>query len=154
MYVYKQSLALNNPQWLICHKTKPNHYLVDQFTCRWSLRVQGAPRCVEQFISWNLSSDWSAEYRDKYGIGTFLPSDQGSLLYRFADSRTIRYILTKIFLWMMRTQKLFKIFKNNICVCSLEDLIIFLIFKILFLFLLIYWIFCYKDLLKKSSRNY
>ena len=22
--MYKQYLALNNPQWLICHKTKPN----------------------------------------------------------------------------------------------------------------------------------
>ena len=24
MYMYKQYLALNNLQWLICHKTKPN----------------------------------------------------------------------------------------------------------------------------------
>ena len=23
--MYKENLALNNPQWLICHKTKPNH---------------------------------------------------------------------------------------------------------------------------------
>ena len=23
MYVYKEDLALNNLQWLICHKTKP-----------------------------------------------------------------------------------------------------------------------------------
>ena len=23
-YMCKQNLALNNPQWLICHKTKPN----------------------------------------------------------------------------------------------------------------------------------
>ena len=22
--MYKEDLALNNPQWLICHKTKPN----------------------------------------------------------------------------------------------------------------------------------
>ena len=25
MYMYKEDLALNNLQWLICHKTKPNH---------------------------------------------------------------------------------------------------------------------------------
>ena len=24
MYMYKQDLALNNQQWLICHKTKPS----------------------------------------------------------------------------------------------------------------------------------
>ena len=24
MYMYKEDLALNNLQWLICHKTKPN----------------------------------------------------------------------------------------------------------------------------------
>ena len=23
--MYKQDLALNNVQWLICHKTQPNH---------------------------------------------------------------------------------------------------------------------------------
>ena len=27
--MYKEDLALNNLQWLICHKTKPNHkYLI------------------------------------------------------------------------------------------------------------------------------
>ena len=25
MYVYKEDLALNYVQWLICHKTQPNH---------------------------------------------------------------------------------------------------------------------------------
>ena len=25
IYMYKEDLALNNLQWLICHKTKPNH---------------------------------------------------------------------------------------------------------------------------------
>ena len=25
IYMYKKDLALNNQQWLICHKTKPNH---------------------------------------------------------------------------------------------------------------------------------
>ena len=24
IYIYKEDLALNNQQWLICHKTKPN----------------------------------------------------------------------------------------------------------------------------------
>ena len=24
IYMYKEDLALNNPQWLICHKIKPN----------------------------------------------------------------------------------------------------------------------------------
>ena len=24
MYIYKQNLALNSLQWLICHKTQPN----------------------------------------------------------------------------------------------------------------------------------
>ena len=24
MYMYKEDLALNNPQWLICHKTQQN----------------------------------------------------------------------------------------------------------------------------------
>ena len=24
LYMYKEDLALNNLQWLICHKTKPN----------------------------------------------------------------------------------------------------------------------------------
>ena len=29
MYMYIKNLALNNLQWLICHKTKPNHiYLI------------------------------------------------------------------------------------------------------------------------------
>ena len=27
MYMYKEDLALNNLQWLICHKTKPNYFL-------------------------------------------------------------------------------------------------------------------------------
>ena len=27
IYMYKQDLALNNQQWLICHKTKPNKKL-------------------------------------------------------------------------------------------------------------------------------
>ena len=26
-YVYKEDLALNNLQWLICHKTQPNQIL-------------------------------------------------------------------------------------------------------------------------------
>ena len=25
IYMYKDDLALNNLQWLICHQTKPNH---------------------------------------------------------------------------------------------------------------------------------
>ena len=25
--MYKEDLALNNLQWLICHKTKPNHII-------------------------------------------------------------------------------------------------------------------------------
>ena len=25
MYMFKQDLVLNDLQWLICHKTKPNH---------------------------------------------------------------------------------------------------------------------------------
>ena len=25
MYMYKEELALNNLQWLICHKTQPNN---------------------------------------------------------------------------------------------------------------------------------
>ena len=29
IYTYKEDLALNNLQWLICHKTKPNQiYLI------------------------------------------------------------------------------------------------------------------------------
>ena len=27
IYMYKEELSLNNLQWLICHKTKPNQYL-------------------------------------------------------------------------------------------------------------------------------
>ena len=27
IYVYKKDLALNNLQWLICHKTKPNQII-------------------------------------------------------------------------------------------------------------------------------
>ena len=27
IYIYKEDLALNNPQWLICHKTQPNQIL-------------------------------------------------------------------------------------------------------------------------------
>ena len=27
MYMYKEDLALNNLQWLICHKTKPNQII-------------------------------------------------------------------------------------------------------------------------------
>ena len=29
IYMYKGDLALNNPQWLICHKTKPNQLYSD-----------------------------------------------------------------------------------------------------------------------------
>ena len=29
--MYKQDLALSNPQWLICHKTKPNQ--TQEYTC-------------------------------------------------------------------------------------------------------------------------
>ena len=29
IYIYKQDVALNNQQWLICHKTQPNQtYLI------------------------------------------------------------------------------------------------------------------------------
>ena len=28
VYIYKEDLALNNLQWLICHKTEPNIYLI------------------------------------------------------------------------------------------------------------------------------
>ena len=28
MYMYKRDVALNNLQWLICHKTKPNHLVL------------------------------------------------------------------------------------------------------------------------------
>ena len=31
MYMYKEGLALNNVQWLICHKTQPNQGLVSLF---------------------------------------------------------------------------------------------------------------------------
>ena len=27
MYMYKVDLALNNPQWLICHKTQPKQII-------------------------------------------------------------------------------------------------------------------------------
>ena len=27
IYIYKEDLALNNLQWLICHKTKPNQII-------------------------------------------------------------------------------------------------------------------------------
>ena len=27
IYMYKEDLALNNLQWLICHKTKPNQII-------------------------------------------------------------------------------------------------------------------------------
>ena len=30
IYTYKKDLALNNLQWLICHKTKPNQTRPDQ----------------------------------------------------------------------------------------------------------------------------
>ena len=29
IYMYKMDLALNNQQWLICHKTKPKWLLLD-----------------------------------------------------------------------------------------------------------------------------
>ena len=29
IYMYKEDLALNNLQWLICHKTKPNQKFID-----------------------------------------------------------------------------------------------------------------------------
>ena len=28
IYMYKEDLALNNRQWLICHKSKPNNYIL------------------------------------------------------------------------------------------------------------------------------
>ena len=31
MYMYKEDLALNNLQWLICHKTKPNLDITNNF---------------------------------------------------------------------------------------------------------------------------
>ena len=29
--MYKKDLALNDPQWLICHKTKPNQIIYIQY---------------------------------------------------------------------------------------------------------------------------
>ena len=31
--MYKEDLALNNLQWLICHKTQPNQILYIQYMC-------------------------------------------------------------------------------------------------------------------------
>ena len=31
--MYKKDLALNNLQWLICHKTKPNQFIYIQNIC-------------------------------------------------------------------------------------------------------------------------
>ena len=33
IYMYKEDLALNNLQWLICHKTQPNQILYIQYIC-------------------------------------------------------------------------------------------------------------------------
>ena len=31
--MYKEDLALNNLQWLICHKTKPNQIIYIEYVC-------------------------------------------------------------------------------------------------------------------------
>ena len=33
IFMYKEDLALNNLQWLICHKTQPNQILYIQYIC-------------------------------------------------------------------------------------------------------------------------
>ena len=33
IYMYKEDLALNNLQWLICHKTQPKQILYIQYIC-------------------------------------------------------------------------------------------------------------------------
>ena len=33
IYMYKEDLAVNNLQWLICHKTKPNQAIYIQYIC-------------------------------------------------------------------------------------------------------------------------
>ena len=33
IYMYKEDLALNNLQWLICHKTKPNQIIYIWYIC-------------------------------------------------------------------------------------------------------------------------
>ena len=34
IYMYKGDLALNDLQWLICHKTQPNQILYIQYICK------------------------------------------------------------------------------------------------------------------------
>ena len=33
VYMYKEDLALNNLQWLICHKTQPNQIIYIKYIC-------------------------------------------------------------------------------------------------------------------------
>ena len=53
--MYKMDLALNNLQWLICHKTKPNHF-APLFTHSW--RENREIHIVSKSISvkWNTTS--------------------------------------------------------------------------------------------------
>ena len=32
IYMYEKDLALNNPKWLICHQTKPNIFIDENFS--------------------------------------------------------------------------------------------------------------------------
>ena len=39
IYMYQEDLALNNPQWLICHKIKPNETNHSQFSLKISFLI-------------------------------------------------------------------------------------------------------------------
>ena len=43
--MYKQDLALNNLQWLICHQTKPNQtkFIIQRFMKSVNLNIQSGP---------------------------------------------------------------------------------------------------------------
>ena len=39
IYMYKEDLALNNLQWLICHKTQPNQIIYLIYMCKEDLAL-------------------------------------------------------------------------------------------------------------------
>ena len=67
--MYKEYLALNNLQWLICHKiqpnqTKPNHYISGTFIF--------APTIAPWLISVKITIKWQ-----KVNSGSILKSSKG-----------------------------------------------------------------------------
>ena len=55
IYIYKQDLALNNQQWLICYKTKPNQ---KEYKCRYDWVGKLIHRELRKKLKFDHTDKW------------------------------------------------------------------------------------------------